>query len=64
MKFDDVLVEVEDGMIYIIINCGGDSAVPNMSKELEQVSSEENNFKPPNISSYYSIEKLIFLVSF
>lgn len=48
MTFSDVLVEVEDGMIYIIINPWGDSTVPSMSKELEQVLSEENNFKPPN----------------
>lgn len=37
------------GTTYIIINPGGDSSVPNMSKELEQVLSGENNFKPPNI---------------
>lgn len=64
VKFNCFLVEVEDGMIYIIINPGGDSTVPNMSKELKQVLSEENDFKPPNIYSYYSIEKPMFFIRY
>lgn len=64
MKFSGILVEVEDGMIHIIINPGGASTVPNMSKEIGQILAEENNFKPPNRSSYYSTEKLMFLISF
>lgn len=55
MKFSDVVVE--DGMIYIIINPWEDSTVPNMSKGLEQVLSEENNFKPPN--NMYSVSRAL-----
>lgn len=51
MKFENISeiqwcsVEMEDGIVYIIINTWHDNIVKSISNEHEQVLSGENNFK-------------------
>lgn len=45
VKFSEVLVEAEDGTVYIIISTWHHGTVQSIVNELEQVSSGKNTFK-------------------
>lgn len=72
MKFENISeiqwcsVEMEEGIVYIIINTWHDIIVKSISNELEQVLSGENNFKTikQHVQSHHNVEKLMFLINF